>query len=119
MNYSELPVNREQSRSFLASRLVVTYLDRDMDFVWTLKHLDKTSWQRSSSVQIKPPQPKNLLPSISSANPATIRIDNFEFQSNASERTADDKYNRNSFRIARQPHMVPFNRNLIGGLPTN
>jgi hypothetical protein len=30
------------------SRLLVTYLDRDMDFVWTLKHLDKTSWQRGS-----------------------------------------------------------------------
>jgi len=28
-------------------------VDRDMDFVWTLKHLDTTSWQRSSSVQIK------------------------------------------------------------------
>src|SRR5258708_38434617 len=38
------------------SRLLVTYLDRDMDFVWTLKHLDKTSWQRGSSVQIKPLQ---------------------------------------------------------------
>jgi hypothetical protein len=52
------------------------------------------------------PQPKNLLPSISSANTATIRIDNFEFQPNASERTADDKYNRNSFRIARHPGVV-------------
>ncbi len=36
-------------------------LDRDMEFVWTLKHLDKTSWQRSSSVQIKPPQLKSVL----------------------------------------------------------
>jgi hypothetical protein len=35
-----------------------------------------------------------------SANPATIRIDNFEFQFNTSERTADDKYDRNSFRMA-------------------
>jgi hypothetical protein len=24
-----------------------------------------------------------------------------------------------NFRFARQPPMVPFNRNLIGGLPTN
>jgi hypothetical protein len=39
-------------------RLPVTYLDRDMEFVWNLKHLDKTSCQRSSSVQIKPPQLK-------------------------------------------------------------
>jgi hypothetical protein len=31
-------------------------LDRDMEFVWTLKHSDKTNWQRSSSVQIKPPR---------------------------------------------------------------
>jgi hypothetical protein len=23
-------------------RLLVTYLDRDVDFVWTLKHLDNT-----------------------------------------------------------------------------
>ena len=50
----------------------------------------RSIWTRqlagTSSVQIKPPQPKNLLPSISSENPATIRIDNFEFQSNASER---------------------------------
>jgi hypothetical protein len=30
------------------SRLVVTYLDRYMGFVWTLKLLDKTSLQRSS-----------------------------------------------------------------------
>src|ERR1700722_15449382 len=36
-----------QSRS---TRLAVTYLDRDTDA------LDKTSWQRSSSVQIKPLQ---------------------------------------------------------------
>jgi hypothetical protein len=36
-------------------------LDRDMEFVWTLKHSDKTNWQKSSSVQIKPPQPKILL----------------------------------------------------------
>src|SRR5713101_6992967 len=41
-------------RSLPTSRLLVTYLDRDIEFVWTLKHLDKTSWQRSSSVQIKP-----------------------------------------------------------------
>src|SRR6266478_6186613 len=26
---------------------------------------------------------------------------------------------RNNFRLRRQPPMVPFNRNLIGGLPTN
>jgi len=45
-----------------------------------------------------PPQPKNLSFSAISANPTTIRID--KFQSNASERTADDKYDRNSFRIS-------------------
>ena len=44
-----------------ASRLLVTYLDCDMEFVWTLKYLDKASRQRSSAVQIKPPQPKILL----------------------------------------------------------
>jgi hypothetical protein len=41
---------------FLTRSLLVTYLDRDMEFVWTLKHLEKTNWQRSSSVQIKPPR---------------------------------------------------------------
>src|ERR1700683_508083 len=61
-----------------ASRLLVTYLDRDMEFVWTPKHLDKMSWHRSSSVQIKPLQPTN---SFFSANPATIRIDSLDFQS--------------------------------------
>ena len=61
-----------------ASRLLVTYLDRDMEFVWTPKHLDKMSWHRSSSVQIKPLQPRN---SFFSANPATIRIDSLDFQS--------------------------------------
>jgi hypothetical protein len=60
-----------------------------------------------SVVQIHPPQPKNLLPSISSANPATIRIDNFEFSSNAREQTADDKCNRNSFRIANVTRKQP------------
>ena len=46
--------------AFLArSRLLVTYLDRDMELVWTPKHLDKMSWHRSSSVQIKPLQPTN------------------------------------------------------------
>ena len=59
-----------------AGRLLVTYLDRDMEFVWTPKHLDKMSWHRSSSVQIKPLQPTN---SFFSANPATIRIDIFRF----------------------------------------
>jgi len=39
---------------------VVIYLDRDMEFVWTLKHLHKTSWQWSSSAQIKSLQPKFL-----------------------------------------------------------
>ena len=53
-----------------------------------------------SVVQIHLCNQKNLLPSISSVNPATIRIDNFEFQFNTSERTADDKYDRNSFRMA-------------------
>jgi hypothetical protein len=42
-------------------RLIVTYRDRDVAFVWTLEHLSKTNWQRSSSVQIKPPQPKFLV----------------------------------------------------------
>ena len=41
-------------QSLARSRLLVTYLDRDVEFVWTLKHLCKTNWQRSSSVQIKP-----------------------------------------------------------------
>ncbi len=65
-------------RSLPTSRLLVTYLDRDMEFAWTPKHLDKMSWHRSSSVQIKPLQPTN---SFSSANPATIRIDSLDFQS--------------------------------------
>jgi hypothetical protein len=30
-------------------RLFVTYLDRDLEFVWTLKHLDKTNWQNQAS----------------------------------------------------------------------
>jgi hypothetical protein len=48
--------------TFLArSRLIVTYHDRDVAFVWTLEHLSKTNRQRSSSVQIKPPQPKFLV----------------------------------------------------------
>ena len=75
---SELPVSREQPRSLTASRLLVTYLDRDMEFVWTPEHLDKMSWHRSSSVQIKPLQPTN---SFFSANLATIRIDRLDFQS--------------------------------------
>jgi len=50
------------------SRLLVTNLDRDMEFVWTLKHLDKTSWQGSSSVQIKP-QPKLVFVSAASRRP--------------------------------------------------
>src|SRR6266852_4578836 len=53
---SSVQSRRQARRSLPTSRLLVTYLDRDMDFVWTLKHLDKTSWQRSSSVQIKPLQ---------------------------------------------------------------
>ena len=60
------------------SRLLVAYLDRDMEFVWTPMHLDKMSWHRSSSVQIKPLQPTN---SFFSANPATIRIDSLDFHS--------------------------------------
>jgi hypothetical protein len=43
---------------------------------------------RSLLVQIRPPQSKNL---FYQQLPRTIRIDNFEFQSDASERTADDK----------------------------
>jgi hypothetical protein len=43
------------------SRFLVTYRDCDVAFVWTLEHLFKTNWQRSSSVQIKPPQPKFLV----------------------------------------------------------
>jgi hypothetical protein len=31
---------------------LVTYFDRDMELVWTPKHLDKMSWHRSSSVQL-------------------------------------------------------------------
>lgn len=57
-------------------RLLVAYLDRDMEFVWTPKHLDKMSWHRSSSVPIRPLQPTK---SFFSANPATIRIDSFRF----------------------------------------
>src|SRR5580700_4338944 len=74
------PVGTGRNRdphSVNTSRLV-TYLDRDMEFVWTPKHLDKMSWHRSSSVQIKPLQPTN---SFFSANPATIRIDSLDFQS--------------------------------------
>lgn len=52
------PGTIRESRS--TSRLVVIYLDRDMEFVWTLKHLHMTSWQWSSSAQIKPLQPKFL-----------------------------------------------------------
>jgi hypothetical protein len=58
--------------------LLVTCLDRDMEFVWTPKHLDKTGWHRSSSVQIKPLEPTNP---FFSANPATIRIGNLDSQS--------------------------------------
>src|SRR6266851_8309432 len=39
-------VKRQMQRSLLTSRLVVTNLDPDMEFVWTLKHLNKTNWQR-------------------------------------------------------------------------
>jgi hypothetical protein len=38
---TEWAVNREQSRSLPRSRLLVTYLDRDMELVWTPKHFDK------------------------------------------------------------------------------
>jgi hypothetical protein len=51
-----------------------------------------------------PPATKKSFLSLISANPATIRIDNFEFQSNTSgpsERTADDIKGEDSFRIAR------------------
>jgi len=81
--------SRCQARRSLPTSRLVTYLDRDMDFVWTLKHLDKTSWQRGSSVQIKPPQPnfvftnnfsesrnQNHSAPISSEYPATVLIDN-------------------------------------------
>src|SRR5580698_7797745 len=64
--------------STYALKLLVTYLDRDMELVWTPKHSDKMSWHRNSSVQIKPLQPTN---SFFSANPATIRIDSLDFQS--------------------------------------
>jgi len=33
-----------------------------MEFVWTLKHVDKTNWPRSSPVQIKPLQPEIIVP---------------------------------------------------------
>jgi hypothetical protein len=60
------------------SRLLVTYLDRDMEFVWTPKHSDKMSWHRNSSIQIKPLQPTD---SFFLANPAAIGIDSLDFQS--------------------------------------
>jgi hypothetical protein len=62
-------------RLLTRSRLPVTYLDCDMEFVWTLMYLDKASRQRSSAVQIKPPQPRHSFLSAISTNPATIRID--------------------------------------------
>jgi hypothetical protein len=46
-----------------------------MEYVWTLKHLDRTNRQRSSKVQIKPPQPQRHVLSIGSNYSATIRID--------------------------------------------
>src|SRR5580692_2393682 len=46
------------------------------------------------SVRIGPLQPQNLPFSTTLAEPATIRIENFVFQSNA-----NGKYDRNSFRI--------------------
>ena len=72
------PEPTQAGRSLPTSRLLVTYLDRDMELVWTAKHLDNMSWHRSSSVQIKPLQPTN---SCFSANPATNRIDSLDFQS--------------------------------------
>jgi hypothetical protein len=42
-----------------------------MEFVWTLEHL-KTRWQRSSSVQIKPPQSFILFCEQAPGSPATI-----------------------------------------------
>jgi hypothetical protein len=47
-------------RFLTASRHLITYRDRDVALVWTLEHLFKTNWQRSSSVQIKPSQPSEL-----------------------------------------------------------
>ena len=79
-----------KSRSLTISRLLVTHLDHDMEFVWTPKHLDKMSWHRNSSVQIKPLQPTN---SFFSANPATIRIDSLDFRSGRRSK-------KGSFRIA-------------------
>src|SRR6266853_2764254 len=60
---SEMLYRASEATTFVNTcRLLVTYLDRDMEFVWNLKHLDKTSCQRSSSVQIKPPQLKPFRP---------------------------------------------------------
>jgi hypothetical protein len=69
---------REAAALVDTCRLLVAYLDRDMEFVWTPKHLDKMSWHRSSSVPIKPLRQTNY---FFSANPATIRIDSLDFQS--------------------------------------
>ena len=50
-------------------------IDRDMEYVWTLKHLDKTNWQRSSSVQIKPPQRGRAARlALAKSHPLTSRI---------------------------------------------
>ena len=82
--------SRSQARrSRTTSRLLVTYLDRDMEFVWTPKHSDKMRWHWNSPVQIKPLQPIN---SFFSASPATIRIDRLDFQSG--------RRSRGDFRIA-------------------
>jgi hypothetical protein len=43
------PVNVEKAGVSGSISDKLTYLDRGMELVWTLKHLDKTSWQRSST----------------------------------------------------------------------
>src|ERR1700719_4578694 len=63
-------------------------------------------------VRIGPPQPNDLAYSAISANPVTIRIDNFAFQSNASERTADNKYDGNGFRISVYNRRMPVSVNV-------
>jgi hypothetical protein len=71
----------------------------------------------------RPPQPKFLL---CQSLPQTLQPSEFvifvaaedvEDLSSYSEFNADAPVDH--FRFARQPPMVPFNRNLIGGLPTN
>ena len=49
-------IDAKRGDHFIPADFSLPNLDREMEFVWTLKHLDKKNWQRSSSVQIKPPR---------------------------------------------------------------